>query len=83
MKGIIIPEDIRKLGRNKIIRCVVIFEILLVCSGLILYLAGGKLHTCPTYDEGHSYPDKEKIYRKRRKGYSHLRNSISDAYPPG
>ena len=45
MKKIIIPEDLKKLGRKKIIARIVAFEVLLLCSVLILYFADGWLST--------------------------------------
>ena len=45
MKKIIVPEDLKKIGRNKIIGRVVAFEILLVASVLILYFADDWFNT--------------------------------------
>ncbi len=45
MKKIIIPEDLKKIGRNKIIGRIVAFEILLVASVLVLYFADNWLST--------------------------------------
>lgn len=39
MKKIIIPEDLKKIGKKKKLSCVIIFEVLLLCSALILYFA--------------------------------------------
>ena len=45
MKKIIIPEDLKKIGRKKIIRCVIIFEVLLLCSAFVMYLANDWLNS--------------------------------------
>jgi len=45
MKKIIIPEDLKKIGRNKIIGRIVAFEILFVASVIILYFAANWLST--------------------------------------
>ena len=45
MKKIIIPEDLKKIGRNKIIGRIVAFEILFVASVLILYFADDWFNT--------------------------------------
>ncbi len=45
MKKIIVPEDLKKIGRNKIIGRVVAFEILFVASVLILYFADDWFNT--------------------------------------
>lgn len=45
MKKIIVPEDLKKIGRNKIIGRIVAFEILFVSSVLILYFAANWLST--------------------------------------
>ena len=45
MKKIIVPEDLKKIGRKKIIRCVIIFEVLLLCSAFVMYLANDWLNS--------------------------------------
>ncbi len=45
MKKIIVPEDLKKIGRNKIIGRIVAFEMLLVASVLVLYFADNWLST--------------------------------------
>ena len=45
MKKIIIPEDLKQIVKKKIIGCVIIFEVLLLCAVLVLYIARDWLDT--------------------------------------